>query len=310
MASRSCLFAFLLLFLAFQSTRVKGQSLPPQCRQVPGTSAQLMQVALNMEVLRTELFLRASIGRGLNDLAPNLIPGPAPIGARIANLDNVTRRIIEELGYQGIGNIRAILGNRLVTPIQGPQLNLSRQAFSNFMNSALNTTLSPPFDPYVNTTSFLVASTFIPTAIQQYYLGILPDLANIDLRVLGASLLAIESARYGVLRTQLYLRVNATVPPYRFTVANLTERIAQLTNRLGMCGQKDEGLVVPLALGAENRTTSNIIAANVNSLLLPRTILEVFRIFFGTGNASMTGGFFPNGMNGAIAENIIRRGLV
>ncbi|XP_017973612.1 PREDICTED: desiccation-related protein PCC13-62 [Theobroma cacao] len=132
----------------------------------------------------------------------------------------------------------------------------------------------------------------------------------IDLRVLGASLLAIESARYGVLRTQLYLRVNATVPPYRFTVANLTERIAQLTNRLGMCGQKDEGLVVPLALGAENRTTSNIIAANVNSLLLPRTILEVFRIFFGTGNASMTGGFFPNGMNGAIAENIIRRGLV
>ncbi|KAJ6301687.1 hypothetical protein OIU77_015907 [Salix suchowensis] len=35
--------------------------------------------------------------------------GPPPIGAQKANLDPVTRKIIEEFGYQEVGHLRAII---------------------------------------------------------------------------------------------------------------------------------------------------------------------------------------------------------
>ncbi|KAH1072111.1 hypothetical protein J1N35_024439 [Gossypium stocksii] len=47
---------------------------------------------------------------------------------------------------------------------------------------------------------------------------------------------------------------------------NLT---AQVGNQFRACGVKDEGLIVPLQLGAENRTTTNIVPGDVNSLAYP-----------------------------------------
>ncbi|WRX08191.1 hypothetical protein QQP08_000678 [Theobroma cacao] len=65
-----------------------------------------MQLALNFQLLDAEFFLYAALGKGLDDIAPGLFQGPASVGARIANLDGTIRRIIEEFGYQGVGDIR------------------------------------------------------------------------------------------------------------------------------------------------------------------------------------------------------------
>ncbi|MBA0645246.1 hypothetical protein Goklo_013368, partial [Gossypium klotzschianum] len=54
--------------------------------------------------------------------------------------------------------------------------------------------------------------------------------------------------------------------------------ISGLRNELGKCGIKDEGLIVPKELGAENRTTSNVLSADSNSLSYPRTPQEILRI--------------------------------
>ena len=54
--------------------------------------------------------------------------------------------------------------------------------------------------------------------------------------------------------------------PNDITVAEFTSRTVELKNRLAMCGIKDEGIIVPLSLGAENRTNSNILLANTDSL--------------------------------------------
>ncbi|XVE77173.1 hypothetical protein DITRI_Ditri13aG0040500 [Diplodiscus trichospermus] len=305
MTSRSCLCAAFLLLLAFQSASVKGTIVrPPQCREVPGTSAEKLQFALNLLILEAELYLRTSIGRGIDDIAPGLVQGPVPIGDTVANLDNVTRRIIEELGYQAIGNIRAILNTRLVTPIQRPQLNISARVFSDYINAAVGVTLNPPFNVSANTRNYVATVYNSPGLIQQYFAGILPGLVINDLERVAAGIQGTLSGRVGVIRTLAYLRTNETVLPYRFTVANLTNNVAQLLNRLGMCGTKDEGLLVALQLGAENRTTSNILAADVNSLTPTRTERELMRIVYGTGNATRPGGFFPQGFNGAIARRI------
>lgn len=72
-----------------------------------------------------------------------------------------------------------------------------------------------------------------------------------------------------------------------------------------MSGNKDEGIIVPRELGAENKTQSNILSANANSLSYSRTPQEILRIVYGTGSENKTGGFFPNGGNGRIARGFL-----
>ncbi|OMO81869.1 hypothetical protein COLO4_23385 [Corchorus olitorius] len=312
MASRSCLYAyFLLLLVVFQSTSpIKGNSLPPpQCRRVLGTSSEVIQFLLNFLYLEANLYLYASTGHGIDAVAPGLIQGPAPIGAQIANLDATTRKMIEEFGLENVGIIRAIFETKQVNPIQGPLLNLSVEALGGFANAAFNAELTPTYNTYATTINFLPAIAAVNSFIRQYCVGMLPHLANDDLQVLGTKILGTVSARFGALRTLLYLNANVIVSPYHFDVATLVDRIAQLVNRLAMCGVKDEGLIVALQLGAENRTTTNVIPGDVNSLAFSRTEREMLRGFYGTGNATLPGGIFPHGVNGELAEEIVRERL-
>ncbi|KAE8681617.1 Desiccation-related protein PCC13-62 [Hibiscus syriacus] len=304
MATRSCLSAFLLLLVALEFNIVMGVTLP-QCRPIVATDTDLIQFALNLEFLEAEFFLFGALGRGLDDFAPSLAQGgPPPVGGRIADLDPLIRRIIQEFGYQEIGHIRAI--TQSVGGIPRPQLNLSDESFAAIMNRAMNTTLNPPFNPYANSINYLLASYVIPYVGLVGYVGTIPDLTRRTSRSLVASLLGVEAGQDAVIRGLLYERANETVRPYGMTVADFTNRISELRNRLGMCGVKDEGLIVPVQLGAENRTTSNILSADANSLSYSRTPPEILRIIYGTGSERSPGGFFPNGGSGKIAMRLLR----
>lgn len=66
-----------------------------------------MQFALNLEFTEAEFFLHAAYGVGLDHVAPKLaLGGPPPVGARKANLDEVTWRIVAEFALQEVGHIR------------------------------------------------------------------------------------------------------------------------------------------------------------------------------------------------------------
>ncbi|PPS13775.1 hypothetical protein GOBAR_AA06811 [Gossypium barbadense] len=96
----------------------------------------------------------------------------------------------------------------------------------------------------------------------------------------------------------------AAAKPYTFTAAELSNRTSEVVNQLGGCGVKAEGLIVPLQLGAENRTTSNVVPADVNSLAYVRFEREILRIVYGTGNATMPGGLYPGGFIGSLNRRI------
>lgn len=116
--------------------------------------------------------------------------------------------------------------------------------------------------------------------------------------------MGVEAGQDAVVRALLYEIRNQKVFPYILTVAEFTNRISALRNRLGGSGNKDEGLIVPTTLGAENRTSSNVLSADPNSLSYARTPAEILGIVYGTGNATMPGGFFPLGANGKIATTV------
>ncbi|GMI69421.1 hypothetical protein like AT3G62730 [Hibiscus trionum] len=286
---------------------VKANTVIPssRCRPVLASTKEKLEFAVNLHIYKAELVLRASVGRGINDISPGLVEGPAPIGATLANLDNRTRKIMEESGLATIGHIRDIANIILRrSPLSMPQLDLSPQAFEKYLD-VINVTLKPPFNIYANTNSFLLAAAFASDYLKQYYAGIMPWIVGIPERELAAGIAVYEGASYGVIRSLLNDRANLTVPPYTFTVENLTNLSAQIGNQLGGCGLKDEGLVVPLPLGAENRTTGNVIAADVNSLPYTRSALELLRIVFITGNATRPGGVFPRGFEGTLYHRIL-----
>ncbi|TYJ03187.1 hypothetical protein E1A91_A12G011300v1 [Gossypium mustelinum] len=310
MASRPCLYAFLLL-LAFQSTMIKVNTVslpPPECRPEVASTKEKFEFLLNLLIFKIELFLRSSIGRGINDISPGLVQGPIPIGAAVANLDNATRKIIEEFGLASIGHLRVIINTSLLNaPIPMPLLDISPQTYNTFVTMILNGTKksNPSYNPYANTNSFLFAAVFASSFLKQYYAGIMPSIIGKDERELLSGIALYEAGVFGALRAELNARVNLTVPPFNFTVGNLTNLSAQLANRLAGCGVKDEGLIVPLQLGAENRTSSNIVPGNANSLAYARSAREILRIVFTTGNATRSGGIFPRGLNGALYRRIL-----
>ncbi|KAK8718094.1 hypothetical protein V6N13_045340 [Hibiscus sabdariffa] len=282
----------------------------PRCSPVPGSNKEKFLFALNLHIYKAELFLRSSVGCGINDISPGLVKGPAPIGATLADLDKRTRNFFEESGLAGMdisGSDRSMaMANILLlkTPIPMPLLDVRPQAYAKYFD-AINVTLKPPINVYADVNSFVVASVYAPYHINQYYAGIMPSISGHRERELAAGIALYEAASYGVLRSLLNDAANSTVPPYTSTVVNFTSLTAQMTYQLGGCGVKDEPLIVPPPLGAEKRTTTNVIAADANSLVYARTEREFLRILFRTGNATRPGGLFPCGFEGKLYHWIL-----
>ncbi|KAJ6949950.1 desiccation-related protein PCC13-62-like [Populus alba x Populus x berolinensis] len=257
------------------------------CGPVEANDQDLIQFALNLEFLEAELFLNSALGHGLDAIDP------------------VTRRIIEEFAYQEVGHLRAIITT--VGGVSRPLYDLSPEAFAQLFDKAVGYKLDPPFNPYSNTVNYLLASYVIPYVGLVAYVGTIPPLANYTSRRLVASLLGVESGQDAVIRTLLYEKAYEKVLPYNITVAEFTNAISCLRNELAMCGIRDEGLIVPLQLGAENRTESNILSADANSLSYARTQPQILRIIYGTGSEYKPGGFLPKGGNGKIARSFLEK---
>ncbi|TKY45764.1 Desiccation-related protein PCC13-62 [Spatholobus suberectus] len=157
------------------------------------------------------------------------------------------------------------------------------------MNSAIGRPLHPPFDPYANDINFLLASYVIPYVGLTGYVGANPHLQNATSKKLVAGLLGVESGQDAVIRALLYERRAQLVQPYGVTVAEFTDRISTLRNKLG-----------------KRRVTGNILAGDKDSLAYARTPQEILRIIYGGGDEHVPGGFYPKGASGRIARSYLK----
>ncbi|CAK8531537.1 unnamed protein product [Lathyrus sativus] len=277
---------------------------PVSCSRVftpPKTysDVDLLEFPLNLEYLEAEFFLYGSLGHGLDEVAPELAEGgPPPIGAKLAILGPLVKDIIFQFGMQEVGHLRAI--KKTVRGFPRPLLDLSKSSFAKVMDSAFGQPLCPPFDPYANEINFLIASYVIPYVGLTGYVGANPLLQNATSRKLVAGLLGVESGQDAVLRALLYERRVSAVHPYGVSVAEFTNRISWLRNKLGKEGIKDEGLV-----DMNSSYQGNILAGDEYSLSYPRTPEEILRIVYGSGNESVPGGFYPHGADGYIARSYL-----
>ena len=97
------------------------------------------------------------------------------------------------------------------------------------------------------------------------------------------------------------------VIPYGITVAEFTDRISALRNKLGRSGIKDEGLVVTTNnIKKKGKIKGNILVGDRNSLAYGRKPKEILRIVYGSGKEQVPGGFYPRGANGTIARKYLK----
>ncbi|GAV92654.1 LOW QUALITY PROTEIN: Ferritin_2 domain-containing protein, partial [Cephalotus follicularis] len=278
----------------------------PKCRPIVANDVDRIQFALNLEFLEAEFFLYGALGRGLDHIAPNLaMGGPPPIGAKKANLDYITSWIIEEIQYEEVSHLRFYLFNVVLATVPSPCLFLKK--LKKMINDEGNTVLSlcPRHLPSPLTV-FLVVISYSLESSHNFANITIPNLASYTSKRLVGSLLGLEARHDAVIRTLLYKRANEIVIPYNITVVEFTIDISELKNRLAMCGIKDEGLIVPLELGAGNRADNNILSTDVNSLSYA-TPPKVLRILYGTGSEYRSGGFLPNVGNGKIAQKFLSK---
>ncbi|XP_074311592.1 ferritin-like catalase Nec2 [Silene latifolia] len=275
--------------------------IPPYVLPIYKIDIMLLQFAQNLEHMEADYFLWGALGYGLDTVAPQLTQGgPPPIGVQKANLDNLTESIITEFAYEEVGHLRVL--KRTVGGIPRPLLDLSPKHFAKIVNDAFGYELEPPFNPYCDSLSYMLSTYILPYVGLNGYVGANPLIKGYVAKRLLAGLLGVESGQDAAIRMYLYERADKVVHPYKFTVAEFTERISILRNKLGMCGIKDEGIIVPPELGAEGRSCTNVLSANQDSLSYPRTPAEILRIVYGTGNEHVPGGFYPEGGNGEIAR--------
>uniref|UniRef100_A0A803NHI1 Desiccation-related protein PCC13-62 n=1 Tax=Cannabis sativa TaxID=3483 RepID=A0A803NHI1_CANSA len=285
------IFVFLL---AMEPGLIWGTNTSPCCEPVEATDNDKIQFALNLEFMEAEFFLRGALGEGLDAINSSLAEGgPPPIGARKANLDPLTHRIIEEFGYQEVGHIRAIINT--VGGFPRPLIDLSPQNFAKLFNKAVGFTLKPSFDPYANSLNYLLASYVIPYVGLVGYVGTIPGLTY-------------YTTRRTLIMPRTHLEYGYFIVVGSFTFgsgiwAGCSDK--NIVERASHVWHKDEGLRVPKKLGAENRTTSNILSADAYSLSYLANTAEILRTVYGTGNESRPGGFYPHGANGNIARSFL-----
>ncbi|KAK1385563.1 Desiccation-related protein PCC13-62 [Heracleum sosnowskyi] len=272
---------------------------------LPKSDIDLLEFPLNLEYFEAEFFLWGALGYGLDVVDPSLTKGgPPPVGPKRAKLSPLIRDVIAQFAYQEIGHLRAI--KNTVRGFPRPLLNLTAESFAKVMNSAFGRPLFPPFNPYANEINYLLASYVIPYVGLTGYVGANAKLQSPRARRLVAGLLGVESGQDAVLRTLLYERSSRKVRPYGVSVAEFTNRISVLRNKLGGEGLKDEGLFVKKEWGAEGLIRGNVLAGNKYSISYERTPEEILRIVYGGGSESKPGGFYPKGADGSIAKSHLK----
>ncbi|XP_073225584.1 ferritin-like catalase Nec2 [Cicer arietinum] len=295
--------SIVLLLIGSLILTPKSCSSKPISQQKPLDSDHI-EFALNLEYLEAEFFLYGSSGHGLDVVAPKLAEGgPSPIGGKLAELSPIVHSKIKLFVDPFCRAIKSA-----VKGFPRPLLDLSKSSFAKVMDSAFGRPLVPPFDPYANDINFLLASYVIPYVGLTGYVGANPLLVYYTSKQLVGGLLGVESGQDAVIRTLLYQADNQKllVKPYDVSVAEFTNRISTLRNKLGHGGLKDEGLVVSKKQGSEGSVSGNILAGDKYSLSYPRTPQEILRIVYGSGNESVPGGFYPHGGKGHIATSYLK----
>jgi len=250
------------------------------------TEVDVLNFALNLECLEGDFYSAAAYGYGLSTADRG--GGPLSIGGKKANLTADGQYYAEQIAQDEIAHVRFLRAALGSAAVPCPSMDLG-PAFSAAADAAFGMTLPNPYTPYLDDTHFLIGAFIFEDVGVTAYHGALGALTTPAYIAAGSGIGLVEAYHAGVVRTKLYEIENTFVARYGVTVGTIVDAVAALRDSVDGSTVDDDGI-------AGNAT---LIPADVNAIAYSRTPTQVLDIVY-LGSAAKPGGFFPNGLNGAI----------
>lgn len=258
-----------------------GSAMTAQAQSVGAT--EVFNFALNLEYLEAEFYLRAATGAGLTDAdvsagsASNSSVGAVTGGRQVNFTTPLLRGYATEIAQDELAHVRflrSILGNARVAR---PALNFTES----FNTLARFSGLGNTFDAFANEQNFALAAFIFEDVGVTAYKGAAPLIRNNEFLEAAAGILAVEAYHAGLIRAVL-ASAGAFQP---------AQAVSDLRDFYDGPSDLDQGI--------GTAAQPNIVPTDVNGIVPSRTPAQVLAIVYASGTAQ-PGGFFPNGLNGAV----------
>eukprot|EP00798_Chlamydomonas_sp_ICE-L_P027462 gene27462-4768_t len=236
------------------------------------------------------------VGENQSGVAPIGCPAGAPRLSKKA-LAYAIDIYEDELAH--VKFLKAVLGSAAVPqPLMdlGPAFKAAGNAAATLALGE-NVTLDPVFNPYANDLFFYHGAFIFEDVGATAYAGAASLIEDKGILTAAAQILAVEGYHAGAIRTLLYQNQGkkAFNSP-KLKVRDVVQAISDLRDKVDGPADTDSGVVVATEYRKERAI--NIVPTDANGLIYTRTTDQILAIVYLGGTTS--GGFFPNGLNGAI----------
>lgn len=291
-----------------------GACAPTIAQPVPKADIDVavLNFALNLEYLEAAFYL-AAVGR-LQELTaaggdaskvalPAAYVASATNGVGIASLSAPGRAYATEIANDELAHVKFLRGALGAAAVPQPRLDLDA-AFKTAGSVASGGAITG-FDPFANELFFLHGSFVFEDVGVTAYKGAAPLLTNAGTLEAAAGILAVEAYHAGIIRTLLYQQKDVVVAG-ALKVSDVVQAISNLRDTADGTTDLDQGIV-----GGEGNPSfvaagsANLVPTDANSIAFSRTTRQVLNIVYldkDASNTSTKGGFFPDGLNGAITK--------
>jgi hypothetical protein len=255
---------------------------PASARGGPSDAA-ILNFALNLEYLEAEFYLHATTGEGLPQRLTTgrgdrgRVVGGRQVDFKSTTIRNYAREIAND-ERDHVAFLRSALGSAAVAR---PKINI-RASFTAAAQAAGLIGAGDTFDPYASENNFLLAAFIFEDVGVTAYKGAAPLIDNAAYLEAAAGILAVEAYHAGLIRTKLYDR----------GLREQARKISNARDSLDGRSNRDEGIGWP--------STSNIVPTDSNGIAFSRSPGQVLNIVYLDAGMAKRGGFFPEGVNGAL----------
>ena len=281
-----------------------NQSSPAEAQAAP-SDGDILNFALNLEYLEAQFYSYAATGNGLaaNLLAGSGTAGAATGGRKATFTDPLVARYAREIAADEIAHVTFLRQAIGATVAAQPAIDISADPNGAFSTAARAAGLIGPgsanptataFDPYASDENFLLAAFIFEDVGVTAYKGASPLISSKVFLEAAAGILAVEAYHASLIRTTLYAKGMAAPS---LMLVEATEAISNARDSLDGATDLDQG-VRPTGTG--QTIASNIAPLDENGLAYSRSAGQVLNIVYLNRAAVTGGGFFPNGVTGAL----------
>lgn len=250
------------------------------------TDSAILNFALNLEYLEAEFYLRAVYGTGLpSTMIDGIDPQGGVVGGHAVPFKS---KLVKDLATEiandekaHVAFLRKALGTAKVSR---PAINLT----SSFSAAATAAGLIKPgqvFDPFASDENFLLGAYIFEDVGVTAYKGAAPLITNKTYLSAAAGILSVEAYHAGIIRTTIASK----------GLADSANKISDARDSLDGTTDDDQGVSVKGVL--------NLVPTDANGIVFGRTAERVLNVVYLTPVQIDKGGFYPEGVNGAIVAS-------